>query len=91
MAEAPITFNCVTWVTNENSLSHNVGRQAKHRRASWHTICIERRLYTGLRPKSQEGAMSQDPKEGGAQPPMPDQKLQPPGLEAEMQLQPDYG
>ena len=35
--------------------------------------------------------MSQDPKEAGAQPPMPDQKLQPPGLEAEMQLQPDYG
>ena len=35
--------------------------------------------------------MSQDPKEAGAQPPMPDQKLQPPGLEAEMELQPDYG
>src|SRR5918997_420318 len=35
--------------------------------------------------------MSQDPKEAGAQPPMPDQPLQPPGLEAEMQLQPDYG
>ncbi len=35
--------------------------------------------------------MSQDPKEAGAQPPMPGQKLQPPGLEAEMQLQPDYG
>jgi NAD(P)-dependent dehydrogenase (short-subunit alcohol dehydrogenase family) len=35
--------------------------------------------------------MSQDPREAGVQPPMPDQKLQPPGLEAEMQLQPDYG
>src|SRR5918998_1840378 len=35
--------------------------------------------------------MSQDPKDAGPQPPMPDQKLQPPGIEAEMQLQPDYG
>lgn len=35
--------------------------------------------------------MSQDPKEAGAKPPMPDQQLQAPGLEAEMQLKPDYG
>ncbi len=35
--------------------------------------------------------MSQDPKEAGVQPPMPDQELQPPGLEAEMELKPDYG
>jgi NAD(P)-dependent dehydrogenase (short-subunit alcohol dehydrogenase family) len=35
--------------------------------------------------------MSQDPKEAGAKPPMPDQHLQAPGLEAEMQLKPDYG
>jgi len=35
--------------------------------------------------------MSQDPKEAGVQPPMPDQELQPPGLEAEMEVKPDYG
>lgn len=35
--------------------------------------------------------MSQDPKEAGAKPPMPDQQLEAPGLEAEMQLKPDYG
>lgn len=35
--------------------------------------------------------MSQDPKEEGPKPPMPEQKLQPPGIEEEMQLQPDYG
>lgn len=35
--------------------------------------------------------MSQDPKEEGAKPPMPDQKLDAPGLEAEMELKPDYG
>lgn len=35
--------------------------------------------------------MSQDPKEEGAKPPMPDQQLQAPGLEATMHLKPDYG
>jgi hypothetical protein len=35
--------------------------------------------------------MSQDPKEEGVKPPMPDQQLEAPGLEAEMQLKPDYG
>jgi NAD(P)-dependent dehydrogenase (short-subunit alcohol dehydrogenase family) len=35
--------------------------------------------------------MSQDPKEEGAKPPMPDQQLEAPGLEAEMELKPDYG
>jgi NAD(P)-dependent dehydrogenase (short-subunit alcohol dehydrogenase family) len=35
--------------------------------------------------------MSQDPKDQGVKPPMPDQQLEPPGLEAEMQIKPDYG
>lgn len=35
--------------------------------------------------------MSQDPKEEGPKPPMPDQQLEAPGLEAEMELKPDYG
>jgi hypothetical protein len=35
--------------------------------------------------------MSEDPKEEGAKPPMPDQQLEAPGLEAEMELKPDYG
>ncbi len=35
--------------------------------------------------------MTQDPKELGAKPPMPGELLQPPGIEAEMDLQPDYG
>lgn len=35
--------------------------------------------------------MSQDPREEGAKPPMPDQSLEAPGLEAEMELKPDYG
>jgi len=35
--------------------------------------------------------MSQDPKDAGTKPPMPDQQLEAPGLEAEMQLKPDYG
>jgi len=35
--------------------------------------------------------MSQDPKEEGVKPPMPEQKLKAPGLEADMELKPDYG
>lgn len=35
--------------------------------------------------------MSQDPREEGAKPPMPEQALDAPGLEAEMELKPDYG
>lgn len=35
--------------------------------------------------------MSQDPKEAGPKPPMPDQQIEAPGLEAEMELKPDYG
>jgi NAD(P)-dependent dehydrogenase (short-subunit alcohol dehydrogenase family) len=35
--------------------------------------------------------MSEDPKEAGAKPPMPEQALEAPGLEAEMELKPDYG
>ncbi|MCU0492407.1 MAG: SDR family oxidoreductase [Chloroflexaceae bacterium] len=33
----------------------------------------------------------QDPKEGGAKPPLPEQKQSTPGLESEMNLKPDYG